>query len=78
MCVHVLKHYNYTCPHLKREINKVSAKCWPSLTLTQHWVLSSRLLGIGARALGQGWGRLQLMITITIMITCHFIYRLRL
>ena len=21
---------------------------------------------------GQGWGRLQLMITITVMITCHF------
>ena len=40
-----LKH-NYTCPQLKREINPVPVKCWPSPAPTKHRELSSCRLGI--------------------------------
>ena len=46
---YVLKHYNHTCSQLKREINPVPAKCWPSPALIQHRGISSRLLGIAVR-----------------------------
>ena len=34
----------------------------------EQWSSGHQLRGSG----GQGWGRIQLMITITVMITCHF------
>ena len=46
---YVLKHYNYTCPQLKREIYPFLAKCWPSPAPNQHRAFSSHLLGLAVR-----------------------------